>query len=199
MPGPVAPDSTARATAEACRSERERELDAANGSAADVAAYRALLEALATDGVAVVARAAGGLPQPLGGMFERDERATRITLVRPLRSWDIDSVRDELFTLAHEAGHFRSWQEGWHTEAYLDALDALNHDPAARAPIDADPGAKRVALGAAQATLIYEEEARAWQFATDQLRALRYPRLDELARRRERSLAEYRLRLGIAE
>src|SRR5215472_11442885 len=69
----------------------------------------------------------------------------------------------ELLTLAHELGHVRSWQLRERTKHFEDALKVFN----SRANTGRNPDAE-------QCRLIKAEEARAWQHAEEELRALNF-------------------------
>jgi hypothetical protein len=68
-----------------------------------------------------------------------------------------DELLAELFVLAHEFGHSRSWREGQRTPAYEEAVLAF------------DEG---LPLSDEQQKLILEEEERAWRYARQELDSL---------------------------
>ncbi len=89
-------------------------------------------------------------------------------------------LREELFTLAHEYGHFRSYTEGHHNSEYSKALTALE-------------GAARP-LSESTCEIIWNEEKRAWDHARALLIDNDITQLDDFEKRVAMSLSEYKKR-----
>ena len=89
---------------------------------------------------------------------------------------------DELLTLAHEFGHYRSFAAGQRTKKYEAVLD----------PRDAWP-----TRSTEERQLILDEEARAWIYARSELDALGFMDWAAFDKREVESLHQYRLRLDL--
>jgi hypothetical protein len=89
----------------------------------------------------------------------------------------------ELLTLAHEFGHYRSFERGQRTPAYDRALAIFQ---------------KRIEgeLDRTGRLLILEEERRAWRYGRAELEELGFCALEALDRRAEESLALYGKKMG---
>lgn len=96
---------------------------------------------------------------------------------------DVGDPADELWTLAHEYGHYASWRAGQRTRQYQDAMDRLSEN---RDLLDGD------------AELILDEERRAWDNAERWLKMhVAGESMLGFAARREASLNIYRAKLGL--
>lgn len=90
---------------------------------------------------------------------------------------------DELLTLAHEFGHYRSFAAGQRTKEYETVLDDR---------------ATWLTRSIEERQLILEEEARAWTYARSELDVLGFVNWAAFEQREAESLRHYRLRLDLA-
>lgn len=99
-----------------------------------------------------------GIRQHERGTFYVTENGRPHIHLKRKHQHEVEGVVEELFTLAHEYGHFLSHCDGNRTAEYVAAVDALR------------AGDK---LAAEQAALTYDEERRAWDHARAELKRLR--------------------------
>jgi len=91
-------------------------------------------------------------------------------------------VLDELFTLAHEYGHYISFKAGNRTTEYVEAVTHIGNC--------VDSG-NTPTISAHAIALVREEETRAWQFGRDTLQTLGCDVLAPFDERAKRSLERY--------
>ena len=116
-------------------------------------------------------------PEPFG------VRSPRIVIYRPRHMNEPGDVLGELLTLAHELGHFRSFDGGLRTPEYDDAIKV--------------PWRDWPTLSKRARTSILDEERRAWRFAREILGEVGFSDWDALWRAHQDALAGYRTRLRL--
>jgi len=107
----------------------------------------------------------------------------QIVLYRPRHQDESGDVLHEVLTLAHELGHYRSFDKGLRTPEYAAAIKV--------------PWQEWPDLSRRDRCSILEEERRAWQFAREILGEVGFSDWDAFWRRHQESLADYRARLRL--
>jgi hypothetical protein len=144
------------------------------------AAYLALLGKLAEEAVIVQLRGRNRYHNA-AATFTTEGGAAVILVHRDGAPIDVLS---ELFSVAHEAGHWRSWSNGWQP-AYAWTRDYLF----ARHNAEKVQGGK---LTEPEGRLVFDEEERAWRFGREMLVDVGFSNLDDFDARAARSLGVYR-------
>jgi hypothetical protein len=170
------------------------------------AAYERLWRRIQADGVSVHYN---GLATDEGGHFQHDGcgdlKEPEIQITRSfysppsdepsefLNNGEPSDIENELFTLAHEYGHFLSWKRATNLELWCKYHDAILH----RGRLW-EGGANRDsvcrALSADEKQLIVEEETLAWKLGRPFIPDEWYAAYDEKARR---GVHNHRYRLGL--
>lgn len=107
----------------------------------------------------------------------------RIVIYRPRHMDEPGDVLQELLTLAHELGHFRSFDRGLRTPEYNQAIKV--------------PRSEWPTLNRSARISILDEERRAWQFAREILGGIGFSDWDAFWRGHQEALTEYRKRLRL--